>query len=196
MDLDYVFSEMIGSFAGLLIIMGTLMTAWAIVATIATWKLFNKAGQSGWKSIVPIYNCWVLVEIAGLEWWWFLLIIANSIISTLDLEILTPVANIVSYFALFNCYYNIAKKFNKDTGYAVCTGLFSMVFVMILGFSKKEIYDKNIPVSKYGVFGTINKDTTKDMDSTRTQEVMFCGNCGTKLNQNDNFCPNCGKEKL
>lgn len=194
MELDYLLSRVLGSVAGLLIILGVLIVIWSIISVIATWKLFEKTGQKGWKSIIPIYNCWVLVEIANLEWWWFLLIISNSIISTLGLGILAPAANLVSFFALFNCYYNIAKKFNKDTGYAVCAGLFSMIFVMILGFSNKEKYDVNAVVSKYGVFNDDSQDPKVKQDKD-LNNTLFCGNCGTKLKKNDNFCPNCGKKK-
>ena len=37
-----------------------------IVAVIAGWwMMFEKAGEAGWKSIIPIYNVIVLLKIVG-----------------------------------------------------------------------------------------------------------------------------------
>lgn len=159
----------------------------------------------------------MLTEIAGLNWWWFLLAVSDSLTSLLDLNDLSSVATLVSLFANFNIYYNIAKKFNKGNGTAVCAGIFSGIFIFIFGFSKKELYDINIPVSKNGVFGipdvstntynnqnnnvystmnnsNMNMENMQNDINTNVQEWCFCGNCGTKLNRNIKFCPNCGKE--
>ena len=89
---------------------------------------------------------------------------------------------------------------------------------LIFGFSRNEVYDANIPVSKNGIFGTpeVNYDnngssgatgTNNEQNMTNTvqkgnntpvnkEKVNFCGNCGTKLNSDTKFCPNCGKENL
>lgn len=38
-----------------------------ILQVIANWKIFTKAGESGWKSIIPIYNSVVLFKISGIS---------------------------------------------------------------------------------------------------------------------------------
>lgn len=212
MDFDYALSGLMGGFAVIAIIIGILTMALVVVSIVATWKLFKKAGKKGWESIVPFYSYWVLVEIAGLNWWWFLLIICNSVVSMLDLDELSAIASLVSFFASFNCYYNIAKKFDKNTGYAVCTGLFTVIFVMILGFSKKEVYDIKIPVSKNGVFNqagesannsgnyqsnvyesTGYKNTTNMTDNDSLRELNQTANYETtQQSQEFSFCGNCG----
>ncbi len=40
-----------------------------IVGIIAMWRLFTKAGQPGWASLIPIYNTIVLLQIAGRSAW-------------------------------------------------------------------------------------------------------------------------------
>ena len=30
------------------------------------WLIFEKAGEAGWKSIIPIYNLYIMLEIIGL----------------------------------------------------------------------------------------------------------------------------------
>ena len=47
-----------------------------IIAVIAGWwMMFEKAGEAGWKSIIPIYNIIILLKIVGREWWWVLLML-------------------------------------------------------------------------------------------------------------------------
>lgn len=66
-----------------LCILLVVMLTFVILGIVATWKVFEKAGQAGWKSIIPFYSIWVLIEIAGLSWWWFLLMIADSVVTIL-----------------------------------------------------------------------------------------------------------------
>ncbi len=35
-----------------------------LVMTIANWKLFEKAGEKGWKALIPIYGEWTRYKIA------------------------------------------------------------------------------------------------------------------------------------
>ena len=207
-----------GGFTVLFIILGLILLAVLIVGIIALWKLYKKAGKQGWESIVPFYGYYVLTEIAGLNWWWFLLATADSIVSLFKVDKLSFIADLTSLFATFNIYYNIAKKFGKTTGTSVCAGIFNFIFILIFGFSRNEVYDANIPVSKNGIFGTpeVNYDNNGSSGATGTNNaqnmtntvqennntsankkgVNFCGNCGTKLNSDTKFCPNCGKENL
>ena len=114
-DLDYLFSNFLGG--GLIFLFLFILfisVALIVISVIAGWKLFKKAGKNGWEAIVPFYNSFVYVEISGLEWWWFLLMLAPNIVSIVN-DDLAGIASLVSLFATFNCFYNIAKKFKKDT---------------------------------------------------------------------------------
>ena len=143
----------------------------------------------------------MLNEIAGLEWWWFLLLIID-VVFKIEIEGLTLAISICSFLASFNCYYNIAKKFGKDKTTSIFAGIFPFIFVLIFGFSKKEVYNASIPVSKNGIFGTpegnINTaQSTESVDMNNfNQDSVFCRNCGTKLNKDVRFCHHCGKENI
>ncbi|MGZ3834612.1 MAG: DUF5684 domain-containing protein, partial [Mucilaginibacter sp.] len=39
------------------------------------WKLFEKAGQKGWKAAIPVYNFYVMLKLSGRPDWWFLLLL-------------------------------------------------------------------------------------------------------------------------
>ncbi len=44
----------------------------ALLLIVAMWKVFTKAGQPGWASIIPIYNIYIWCKIVGRPWWWIL----------------------------------------------------------------------------------------------------------------------------
>lgn len=89
-----------------------------IAVIVGMWKMFEKAGQPGWKSIIPFYNLWVLNEIGGKPWWFF---VAYFI----------PFINIVCYCLLSLA---IAKKFGQETLYGFAIFIFPFIFYPILGF--------------------------------------------------------------
>lgn len=43
-----------------------------IVTIVAYWRTFTKAGRAGWKCLIPIYNVYILIKIAGKPGWWLL----------------------------------------------------------------------------------------------------------------------------
>ena len=47
--------------------------AFYVALVVAQWKIFVKAGEEGWKSIIPIYNVIILYKISGLSPWLLLL---------------------------------------------------------------------------------------------------------------------------
>lgn len=56
-------------FMALLAIMVTIL----VFTIIANWKIFTKAGEAGWKSLIPIYSSVILYRIAGISPWLILL---------------------------------------------------------------------------------------------------------------------------
>ncbi|MEI7683264.1 MAG: DUF5684 domain-containing protein [Candidatus Saccharibacteria bacterium] len=111
------------SVAGILIMLLYLVVL--VVAIAAMWKIFVKAGEEGWKSLIPIYNTWVLIEISGKPGWWLLLM-------------LIPFVNFVVWIIVA---LELAKRFGKSTAFAIF-GLiiFSLVGYLMLGFGDAK-YD-------------------------------------------------------
>ena len=44
----------------------------ALLLIVAMWKVFTKAGQPGWASIIPIYNLYIWCKIVGRPGWWII----------------------------------------------------------------------------------------------------------------------------
>lgn len=121
----------IGASLGL-IILGTL--AILVLQIVANWKIFVKAGEKGWKSIIPFYNTAILYKISGMSPWLVLLCLGMFI----------PVVNffVAIAFAVFALYQpiNLAKGFRKSTGFTVGMIMLPFVFNLILGLGKSEYY--------------------------------------------------------
>jgi hypothetical protein len=107
---------------GLLAVAGTMMLvcfAIAVIFIIGLWKVFEKAGQPGWASIIPFYNCYILLKIAGRPGWWLVLMCI-------------PLVNIV--IALLVAI-DIAKSFGQSAAFGVILlFLLSGVGYLVLGF--------------------------------------------------------------
>lgn len=179
----------------------------SVVEIIGRWKLFKKAGKNGWEAIIPFYSDWVYVEIAGLNWWYFLIVCANSL--TIVVDDVQIFARPVAIIGLFFCNYNISKKLHKDTGFAVLMTLFPFVMLPLIGFSNSYEWDNNVSV---GVNGPINSNNsnngssnasyiaddnnqyTNEMNNTQNWNVKYCSYCGNRINSDSKFCGNCGRE--
>ena len=103
--------------------------ALGILKIVSLWKIFKKAGKPGWASIVPIYNIYIMCEIAEKEWWYILLLCV-------------PFVNIYVMIVLYN---GMAKKFGKGGGFVVGMILLPVVFFPMLAFGKDATVVNNQP---------------------------------------------------
>jgi uncharacterized membrane protein YhaH (DUF805 family) len=101
------------------IIFGLLV---ALLLIVAMWKVFTKAGQPGWASIIPIYNLYIWCKIVGRPWWWILLM-------------LIPFVNFIVCIIL--CI-DLAKSFGKGVGFGIGLALLGIIFFPILGFGSAQ----------------------------------------------------------
>lgn len=106
------------------IVCSIISIAIAVFQIICFWRVFEKAGYPGWKSIIPIYNTYVLCDMVwgnGLKM--FLLLI--------------PIANI--YFTI-KLRLSFAKVFGKDVGFGIGMIFLQPIFVGILAFDHSSYY--------------------------------------------------------
>lgn len=164
-----------------------LIVAFCIPFVIAEWKLFKKAGKNGWEALIPYYSTWVLIEIAGLNWWYFLIVIVGTILNFLDIEGLGIITNIAGMFINFLIFYNIAKKMKQsEIAFGILGAILPLVTILVFGYSKYT-FDNSIPVSPNGIIGDNNTNQTNTVEK-------YCLGCGQKLSDDVKFCKNCGKK--
>jgi len=87
------------------------------------WKIFEKAGQAGWKALIPFYNMYVLTcEIAKKEILWFILLFV-------------PFVGIVASILIM---IELARKFGKSELFGIGLAFLSPIFIPILGFGSAQ----------------------------------------------------------
>ena len=130
-------------FSSLLIILIALI----ILLTVAEWKILTKAGEKGWKSLIPFYNIFVSHHIVGMSHTWFIIeVIAWIIEFVLELvkmpaPVVLAVGIAVGIFTLVSELVHIIKMcscFGKRTGFKIGMILIPELFMLIIAFGKSE----------------------------------------------------------
>ena len=93
-----------------------------LMTVIGLWKMFEKAGQPGWASIIPIYNLYVMIKIAGRSGWFMLLL-------------LIPLINFIVGCIIMN---DISKKFGQGAFFTLGLIFLGPIFFMILGLGDAQ----------------------------------------------------------
>lgn len=99
-----------------------LALAFIVLIYASYWKIFNKAGEAGWKCLIPIYNVVVMCQIAKISPWW------------------TLVSFIPYVSVIFSIYFSIrlSKVFGGGTSFALGLLFLFPIFLPILAFGDAE----------------------------------------------------------
>ncbi len=98
---------------------GIVLFAGAILVIAGLWRVFQKAGHPGWAAIVPFYNVYILMVIAGRPGWWIVLY-------------LIPFVNFIIAIIVS---VDVATAFGKSGWFAAGLIFLPFIFYPILGFS-------------------------------------------------------------
>lgn len=122
-----------------------LVVAYFVLKIVANWKIFEKAGQPGWASIVPFYSNYIEFNIYWGNGWLFLIPVLLSLLSGIPLlgNLFLVVALIIG--AITN--YKKAVAFGEGIGFTIGLCLLNPVFNMILAFGHYEYH--GIPQDGY-----------------------------------------------
>ena len=151
--------------------MSALMFAFIfwILTVIASWKIFEKAGEPGWKAIIPIYNLYIMYKIVGMGgWFWgmlglsILLCVIMAVDGTSNLatmsdaelaafnwgEHIPTVIGLAVTFVLgivIEIFYawRTSRAFGHGIGYTIGLIFLPNIFWLILGFGKSK-YNKKL----------------------------------------------------
>lgn len=140
-----------------------------IIFIIAFWKIFTKAGEKGWKSLIPIYNTYIMYKIVNMKsWFWYLIAISicASIMMTFDgynvwtmtdaqlaafnygahpmTLIATLGLSIISIVASIIFAYRMSKVFGHGIGYTIGLLFLPCIFWLILAFGGSKYNKKNL----------------------------------------------------
>ena len=113
-------------------IMFLVMIAFYVLIVIGLWKTFIKAGHPGWAAIVPFYNIYIWVQIAGRPTWWFWVILVGALLGWIP--ILGWILIIGIWVMSLLLALDVAKNFGQGTGFGILLWLFSGIMYLVLGF--------------------------------------------------------------
>ncbi len=125
----------------------SLSTIIYILYVAAQWKMFEKAGIAGWKSLIPIYNVYTQFQLSwkGSKFfmllWYSLLLGVGTVV--VDYEIIISAILIalgglgVLLITVQEAYY-LAKSFGHGIDYTLGLLIFPNLMVLILGFGESE----------------------------------------------------------
>ena len=142
--------------------------AWWILQIIANWNIFTKAGEAGWKSIIPIYGDYVSYKIAwqtSYFWLSFILGIVASYVSSANLNesiflgivvsciseadpagdnmllmlIVALLRIIIAVISIMYCV-KLSRAFGRGIGFAIGLIFLQPIFLLILGFGADQYY--------------------------------------------------------
>lgn len=94
----------------------------SVLMIVAMWLIFSKAGQGGWKVLIPFYNLYTFCKVADGNGWKFLLF-------------LIPLVNLI-YAIILD--FRLAKSFGKGVGFGFGLLFLTPIFMLILAFGKAQ----------------------------------------------------------
>lgn len=108
--------------AGVGVVYMIVLLAVVVALIVAYWKIFEKAGEPGWASLIPFYSSYKIYKIGMGNGWWFLLS-------------LIPYVGFVMPIVLA---FMIAKAFGRGVGFGFGLWLLAPIFYLILAFGSSE----------------------------------------------------------
>lgn len=106
----------------------TLLTMMAIATLMmaSIWTVFEKAGRPGWYALIPLWNLYQMVKLAGASGFSMILLFV-------------PIVNL---FYAVGLNIRVAKAFGQSTGFGIGMTLFGLIFWPLLAFGPAEYVRK------------------------------------------------------
>ena len=132
------YSDLFNYFYSILEILTVIAVVVLVLQIIAMWKVFTKAGESGWKSLIPIYNVIIYYKISGVSPWLYLIVIIAGALTGLENDMINALSLIVTIIITLYQTHSLAKAFGKGIGYTLGLLFLNTIFLYILGFGSSK----------------------------------------------------------
>lgn len=166
--------------AAIFVIVWIIIIAALLVSIVGLWKMFEKAGYAGWKSLIPILNVYIMFEISGNKKLFPVLIVSDivylismiwrSVIYASDpsasspfltaLAVLGVISAVVMFIVVLKMLAGLAVAFGQGMLWFFLLLFFAPIAFVIMGFSSS--IDFNGPLSS---FKDANPDYAEDTKS-------------------------------
>lgn len=131
-----------------------------VLTVIARWKIFTKAGEAGWKSIIPIYSDYIEWKISwnNIMMFWVCLalivvgyilgMVGGTFIVTADGQIASGTGGFMGVLSwllmvagvVLACIqkFKLFKSFGKGVGWFIAYLFFQTIVTLVLGFGSAQ----------------------------------------------------------
>lgn len=108
-----------------------------LIHSLATWKLYKKAGFNPVASIIPLYNSLVLMKIIRRPWWWVILLFI-------------PIINLLIFPVV---WIETARSFGRNSTADTFKVIFSLgLYIFLINYDKKSGYIADRDLTQKGGF--------------------------------------------
>lgn len=121
-----------------------LLLLWYILTLAAGWKMFEKAGEPGWKSFIPFYNEYTVYKFSWntmIFWINFICVVLSRLLSNSDMGLLVLIAgvlNLLSAVLYVGISYKLAQSFGQGVAFTIGLIILRPVFILMLGFGSAD----------------------------------------------------------
>lgn len=138
----------LGLGVGVIITLSVMAVIAYILLVIAWWRIFAKAGEKGWKALIPIYNIYIVFKIfweTKIFWIIFAIALVAGVlggaltaVNAVIPSIVTIVASII--FIVFDAKLcgRQSRSFGHGTGFTIGLFFLPVIFTLILGLSQDK----------------------------------------------------------
>lgn len=113
---------------------------WYVIQAVAYWKIFTKAGEAGWKSLIPLYNSYIQYKISWntmMFWVCFAASIVGMFLYNMDSAV-SLIGGVIGFAACIISIINwhkLSLAFGHGVGFTLGLIFLNPIFILILGFS-------------------------------------------------------------
>ena len=132
------------------------ITIW-LIHIAALWRIFTKAGYTGWKSLIPVYSLYLLFKIAGKPSSFtvvFILAIVNTFLNIISMYFknddsrfillaiwgIAIILSIVMAIIYIDYSHSLSKAFGHGIAFALGLVFLEPLFILILGLSRSQYH--------------------------------------------------------
>ena len=120
----YRITALVTAYSTIIWVLGLLLFLWG---RVIAWGIFTRAGEPGWKSLIPLYSEWIIVRN----------ILGRGIGSYILFIVMLVLVGILPLWFM-DIQYHLAKKFDKGTGFALGAAFLWPIFGGILAFENNS----------------------------------------------------------
>lgn len=170
-----VLEELFSAYAAVMVASVVISIALFVFSLVCKWRIFSKAGEGGWKILIPIYNTYILFKIANAKarfWVRVVLTLAMSALSATFVGSIINYIQVVGYFPEITAQialrilitfviwlvifiinvtvnFSLAKAFGLPAIFGLGLWLLPIIFYAIIAFSDSIQYASRRRYNRY-----------------------------------------------